>query len=337
MQLLFCSLFALVLLLQNSLAAPSFARGLPALNAPSQGHHEEHQTAGKYAIVATEVDVCSNIGADLIQAGGSAADAIVGASLCVGSIDAFHSGIAGGGFILTRAKSGRHEHKVEVIDMRECAPAASNETMYSANSNPNASRIGGLSVGVPGELRGFQYLHSKHGKLPWKQVVAPAVKLNREGFKVTSQLSVAIAQYSASLLCVQQYFKEVYCANGTAAGLGDHIKRTRYADTLEIIGERGVDAFYYGPIANRSIEAIQSTGGIMTLDDLKNYSVQIRRPLHFDFHGNKRVWSSGAPSSGAVVLSALKVMSTYSDRDVKEVGVNLTTHRLIESTKVRDD
>lgn len=345
--ILSCSLFALVLLLQVTLAAPSyFARGLPALNAPSQGHpHDEHQTLGENAVVATEVDVCSNIGADLIAAGGSAADAIIGASLCVGSIDAFHSGIAGGGFILTRTKKelghrrqddDEQQHKVEVIDMRECAPAASNETMYSANSNPNASTIGGLSVGVPGELRGFEYLHSKHGKLPWKQIVAPAVQLNRQGFKVTSQLGVAIAQYSASLLCVQEYFKEVYCANGTAAGVGDHIRRKRYADTLEIIGEKGVDAFYSGAIAKRSIQAIQSTGGIMTLDDLKNYSVQIRRPLSFDFHGKKRVWSSGAPSSGAVVLSALKVMSTYSDKEIKDVGVNLTTHRLIESTKVRE-
>jgi len=188
--------------------------------------------------------------------------------------------------------------------------------------------------GIPGELRGWEYLHSKHGKLPWKKVVAPAVELNRKGFKVTSQLAVAIAQYSSSLMCSDQYFKEAYCANGTAADLGDHIKRSRYADTLEIIGEKGVDAFYSGPIANRTITAIQSTGGIMTEEDLKDYSVVIRKPLHFDYHGSKRVWSSVAPSSGAVVLSALKTMATYSEEETKKAGVNLTTHRLIEATKV---
>jgi gamma-glutamyltranspeptidase/glutathione hydrolase len=326
---------SLCLSLHSTLAAPLSSRGLPALNAASQGRPNEHSTSGHEAAVATEVDVCSNIGADLIKAGGSAADAIIGASLCVGSIDAFHSGIGGGGFILTRAKIGHQNHKVEVIDMRESAPAASNETMYSSNSNPNASTIGGLSIGIPGELRGFEYLHSKHGRLPWKQVFAPAVRLNREGFKVTSQLSVAISQYSSSFLCSQEYWKEVYCANGTAAGLGDHIKRTRYADTLELIGEKGASAFYDGPVANRTIEAIQSTGGIMTRKDLKEYNVIIRKPLHFAYQGTKRVWSSGAPSSGAVVLSALKTMATYSDKEVEQAGVNLTTHRLIEATKVR--
>ncbi|UZJ50718.1 hypothetical protein CBS101457_000038 [Exobasidium rhododendri] len=316
----------------HAASLPDYSRGLPALNASSQGRSNEHSTEGKDAVVSTEVDVCSNIGADLILEGGSAADAIIGASLCVGSIDAFHSGIGGGGFMLLRYKHGSG-HKVDVVDMREEAPAASNETMYSANPNKNASTIGGLSVGIPGELRGWEYLHSKHGKLPWKKVVAPAVKLNREGFKVTSQLSVAIAQYSTTLMCSDRYFKEVYCPNGTAVGLGDHIKRTRYADTLEIIGEKGADAFYDGPIANRTIAAIQSTGGIMTKEDLRGYRVKIREPMKFDFHGSKRVWSSGAPSSGAVVLSALKTMATYSDEENDKAGSNLTTHRLIEATK----
>lgn len=133
-------------------SVPSLTRGLPALNAPSQGYLDEHSTTGQHGVVSTEVDVCSNIGADLLKAGGSAADAIIGASFCVGSIDAFHSGIGGGGFMLVRYKNGKG-HKVDVVDMREEAPGASNETMYSANANKNASTIGGLSV-VSGPRRG---------------------------------------------------------------------------------------------------------------------------------------------------------------------------------------
>ena len=189
---------------------------------------------------------------------------------------------------------------------------------------------------MPGELRGWERLHARHGKLPWKKVFAPAVELNRKGFKVTSQLSIAIAQYKSSFICADDRFREVYCPNGTAVGLGDHIKRTRYADTLELIGQQGADAFYSGPIAQRSIAAIQARGGIMTRKDLRDYSVVLRKPLHFDFHGTKRVWSMGAPSSGAVVLSALKTMATYSEEETQAAGVNLTTHRLIEATKVRD-
>lgn len=309
---------------------------LPALQGPSQGSkHSEHATHGKHGVVATEVDVCSNIGADLLAAGGSAADAIIGASLCVGSIDAFHSGIAGGGFILVR-KQGRNGKKdtVEVIDMREEAPSASNETMYSANSNPNASTIGGLAVGVPGELRGYHYLHRKFGKLPWEQVFAPVVTLNRVGFKVPSQLNTSIASYADTLICKDPLFREVYCANGTAAILGDTIRRERLATTLEIIGREGPDAFYSGAIANRTVAAIQKNGGIMTLSDLAKYRAIIRKPYSIDFDEHQRVWSTGAPSSGAVVLSALKTISQYGQHHLDTAGVNLTTHRLIEATKL---
>ena len=125
-----------------------------------------------------------------------------------------------------------------------------------------------------------------------------------------------------------------YCANGTAAGEGDIIKRTRLADTLETIASQGADAFYKGPIAERTVKAAQDAGGILTLDDLANYSVVTREPLSIDWHGKYRVWGSSAPSSGAVVLSALKTASTYSDAELDAGGVNLTTHRLIEATKV---
>lgn len=308
---------------------------IPALNAPSQGSQkDEYKTFGKHGAVATEVDVCSNVGADLLKEGGSAADAIIGASLCVGSIDSFHSGIAGGGFIVLRKEDHEHgKHKVQVIDMREEAPSAANETMYSDNPNKNASTIGGLSVGVPGELRGYQYLHKHYGKLPWEKLFEPAIKLNRHGFKVPSQLSTSIASYADDLICKDPLFKEVYCSNGTAAGLGDLIKRERLAKTYEKIAKGGPDEFYKGDIAKRTVDTIQSRGGIMTLKDLAQYEAIIRHPLHIDIHGKHRVWSSGAPSSGAVVLSALKTVAQYGKDEFHDAGVNLTTHRLIEATK----
>lgn len=101
---------------------------------------------GSGGVVATEVDVCSDIGVDVLQQGGSAADAIVAAGLCVGSIDAFHSGIGGGGFMLVRNKwddsNNMSGHDVKVIDFRETAPEKANETMYSDSPNKNASTIG---------------------------------------------------------------------------------------------------------------------------------------------------------------------------------------------------
>lgn len=111
---------------------------------------------------------------------GSAADAIIAASLCVGSVNAFHSGIGGGGFILARSSNGT----VEEIDMRETMPAAGNETMFRNAS----STVGGLAVGVPGEIRGWQALHARHGRLPWSALFEPAIQINRYGFKVRKRV-----------------------------------------------------------------------------------------------------------------------------------------------------
>ncbi|CEH17638.1 gamma-glutamyltranspeptidase [Ceraceosorus bombacis] len=297
---------------------------LPALNAPSQGLKPEHGPAGRRGAVATEIDVCSNVGADLLKRGGSAADAAIGASLCVGVVAAFHSGIGGGGFALIRTAHGHYSE----VDFRETAPALSNQTMYEDTNK--SSTIGGLSVGTPGELRGWEALHAKHGLLPWKDIFQPAIQIGRYGFKVPSQLSVFITQYADQLLCKEPLWAEVYCPGGKAAQLGDTIKRIRYADTLEIIAEQGVDAFYHGPIANRTVATVQASGGILTQADLAAYKVVHRKPAHIQY-GRHKVVSTVAPSSGTVVLNTLNVIGQY--EDLQEVGTNLTTHRLIEATK----
>ncbi|KAI9326418.1 gamma-glutamyltranspeptidase, partial [Zopfochytrium polystomum] len=301
---------------------------LPALRAPSQGLAPEHPVSGTRGAVATEVDVCSNVGADILLQGGNAADAAIAASLCVGSMAAFHSGIGGGGFILVRGAGGT----VEMIDMRETMPAAGNETMFSANSDKTASTVGGLAVGVPGELRGWEALHKRHGRLPWAKLFEQAIRINRDGFKVPSQTSVAIAQY-ATALCAADYMKDVYCANGTAAKLGDFIKNPRLADTLQIIANEGPDAFYTGPIAERTIATIQAKKGIMTLDDLAGYKVVMREPKSIIFQGKKRIWSTVAPSSGTVVLSALLTMDQYTAEEIAAADYNLTVHRMAEAAK----
>lgn len=134
-----------------ALAATIVAFAGLAISSPvvvTDGYHEltdKYRTEGARGVIATEVGFCSDIGADMLARGGSAADAIVASGFCVGSVSAFHSGLAGGGFALVRSRVDAHQthpHKVEFIDFRETAPAASNETMYSDNSNANASTIG---------------------------------------------------------------------------------------------------------------------------------------------------------------------------------------------------
>lgn len=240
----------------------------------------------------------------------------------------YHSGIGGGGFMLVRAPNG----SFEFIDFRETAPAAAFEEMF--NNSTHASTIGGLASGVPGELRGLEYLHKKYGSLPWSVLVQPAIKTAREGFPVGQDL----VKYMKSavgdgidFLVENPTWALDFAPNGTRLGLGDTMTRRRYADTLETIANKGPAAFYSGPIAETMINALQAANGTMTMEDLRNYTVAIRNVSQIDYRGYQ-ITSTSAPSSGTVALSILKILSTY-EGFFAPGNVNLSTHRLDEAMR----
>ncbi|KAF2831966.1 gamma-glutamyltranspeptidase-like protein [Ophiobolus disseminans] len=283
--------------------------------------------------VASESDICSHIGIDLLKQGGNAADAMVGTVFCVGVVGMYHSGLGGGGFMLVRAANGSYEF----IDFRETAPAAAFEDMYK--NNEAASLEGGLASGVPGEVRGLQRLHTKYGKLPWATVLKPAVHVARKGWRVNEDLVKYMASAISSdggnstsnFLIDDLQFALDFAPKGQLLKLNDTITRKRYADTIETIAEQGPDAFYTGPIAEATIKALQAQNGTMTLADLKNYTVAIRKPSTITYHDYK-LTACSAPSGGEVALAILKIMEDY-----PAVGAppnrNLTTHRLDEAMK----
>ena len=286
------------------------------------GHDLEGDTA-KLGAVASESSICTKIGISMIQKGGNAADALISTVFCIGVVSMYHSGIGGGGFALVRASNGSYEF----IDFRETAPAAAFENMYE--DDIKASLIGGLSSGVPGELRGMEYIHKHYALLPWKQLVRPAIKVARYGFPVDEDLLTFITMPDTEFLTEDPSWAIDFAPNGTLVGLGDILTRKRYADTLQTISEEGPDAFYTRSIANATITALQGANGTMTLSDLKNYSVQIRDPVQIQYRDYK-LTAGGAPSGGSVALSALKIVEGYSDMGQANM-INLSTHRLDEA------
>ncbi|CAP70682.1 uncharacterized protein PODANS_3_7450 [Podospora anserina S mat+] len=281
---------------------------------------------GTRGAVASESKLCSQIGIDMISQGGTAADALVAATLCVGVIGMYHSGIGGGGFMLVRDELGRHE----VIDYRETAPSSAHKDMYKHDRN--ASVIGGLAVGVPGEIRGLGYLQEKYGRLGWKEVVMPAVEVAREGFTVGEDLVKYMKAASANddFLVSDPVWAQDFAPNGTLLGLGDRITRKRLASTLEKIATEGPEAFYEGEIADSIIKTIQENNGTMTHDDLREYTIRMKQPLSIDYRGFK-LYTTVAPSSGAVTLNILKVMEQFPPEDLADKS--LTAHRLTEAMK----
>ncbi|KAI4112950.1 MAG: hypothetical protein LQ345_005975 [Seirophora villosa] len=288
----------------------------------------QHQESNKLGATASESAVCSKIGVNLIKDGGNAADALVGTVFCIGVIGMYHSGIGGGGFMLVRGSNSSYTF----IDFRETAPAAAFEDMYA--DDVFLSLFGGLASGVPGELRGLEYLHKHFGKLPWSHVMQPAINAARNGFQVTQDLvnyMNAATRNQENFLVNEPTWAIDFAPNGTRVGLGDTMTRRRYADTLETISKRGVNAFYDGPIANATIQALQAQNGTMTLDDLKNYTAVIRKPASITYRDYK-LTACSAPSGGGVVLSVMKTIEGYPDIGDPS-SLNLSTHRLDEAMR----
>lgn len=302
--------------------------GLSLPHALTKRNAAQHHESNKLGATASESSVCSRIGVNLLKDGGNAADALVGTVFCIGVIGMYHSGLGGGGFMLVRASNGSYTF----IDFRETAPAAAFQDMY--NNDTDLSLFGGLASGVPGELRGLEYLHTHFGKLPWSRVMRPAINVARNGFTVTQDL---VNYMNSATKGQENFLVDVptwaidFAPNGTRLGLGDTITRRRYADTLETVSKRGADAFYTGPIANATINALQAKNGTMTLEDLKNYTVAIRKPASITYRGYK-LTSCSAPSSGEVALSVLKTIEGYPDIG-SPATTNLSTHRLDEAIR----
>ncbi|ESK85216.1 hypothetical protein Moror_11399 [Moniliophthora roreri MCA 2997] len=280
----------------------------------------------RHGAVATENRLCSDIGVQILKDGGNALDAAIASALCVGVVNPFSSGIGGGGFMTVRIPPSRPDLSSEVwtVDFREKAPGGANTTMYEKGAN--SSRFGGLSVAVPGELRGLEEAHRRWGSLPWKQLVLPSVEL-ASGFRVGVELGRRIPWF-ADLMLTNPDWTDIFAPGGVFLKENEVIRRTNLSRTLLAIANEGADAFYKGPIADSLIRKIQATGGIMTHKDFEDYTVDVYPSLQGSYLG-KKIYVPGAPTSGPVLLHMLNVLEHYDFS--KRSGVN--THRLVEALK----
>ncbi|KAK1831885.1 gamma-glutamyltranspeptidase [Podospora conica] len=295
------------------------SNGLCTGNLPSGFKKEEARRGAVSSLDAR----CSAIGAGILRRGGNAADAMVATQFCCGVIGMYLTGIGGGGFMLVRDSKGRFEF----VDYRETAPAASTEDMF--NNNVNASLVGGLAAGVPGEIRGLEYLHTKYGSLPWADLVDPSVRIAREGFVVGKDMESSMDRINDDKLFLEDpAWAPEFAPQGRLLRAGDTITRPRLAKTLESIRDGGADAFYTGVIAETMVAALQRKGGIMTLQDLRDYQVIRRRPISIQYDGY-RLTGCGVPGGGVVSLAILNVLQGYADRG-EASALNLTSHRLSE-------
>jgi gamma-glutamyltranspeptidase/glutathione hydrolase len=177
----------------------------------------------------------------------------------------------------------------------------------------------------------MEYIHKRYGVLTWKDVLAPAIKIARNGFVVTADLIRYMDSASSNnkFLTEDPAWSIEFAPHGRRVELGETITRHRLANTLEMIAQQGADAFYGGPLGQWTIAALQRANGTMTLDDLRNYTVAHREPAQTTYRGYK-LTSCGAPASGGIALTALKVIEGYNSFG-DPAAVNVSTHRLNEA------
>lgn len=252
----------------------------------------------------------TDVGVAILRKGGSAVDAAVGTAfaLCVTWPEA--GNIGGGGFMLVHPGTGREP---VLIDYREVAPASANENTFVNDKNKLGHRI----VGVPGTVRGLALAHQRFGKLTWKEVVEPSVKLAEEGFivndKLASNLNKIVAESKAFPEFVRVFGKD---AGGGQWKGGDRLVQPDLAKTLRFIANDGPDAFYKGLIADQIVAEMKQGNGLITHADLAAYSAKVRVPQRGTYRGYE-FFTTPAPAGGVVLTEMLNILENF---DLRKQG-----------------
>ena len=256
----------------------------------------------------------AQVAADILRKGGNAVDAAVATAFTLAVTYPEAGNIGGGGF-MTLYMDG----KAYFLDYREVAPKAATRNMFLDDKGEiveNLSLVGARAAGVPGTVMGLWEVHRKFGKLPWSELLTPAVGYAKNGFKVAEKQY----QYRED---AQGLFKDSTNFNDYFGHMkvGETFKQPELAQTLERIADKGVSEFYQGQTADLLVAQMQASNGLITKDDLKDYKAVWREPIRIDWRGNV-VYTAPLPSSGGIALAQLLGIKEQRAADFKGVGLN---------------
>jgi gamma-glutamyltranspeptidase/glutathione hydrolase len=282
--------------------------------------------SGHGGAVASAESASTEVGLDVLRAGGNAVDAAVATALALAVIHPEAGNLGGGGFAVVRM-----DGQLASLDFREVAPAAASRDMYlDPEGRPigDASLIGPLAAGVPGSPVGLFELHKQFGELPWTRVVNPARLLAAEGFPVTSRLHRSLSSERETL----ERFPEtarVWLPGGRLPAIGSRMRLPALAATLEAYAEAGPQALTSGPVAEAIERVSTKYGGLLKASDLASYEAVWRQPLTFDAFG-WRMASMDLPASGGIILAqTIGLLESLGWREMPRFGAD-RAHLLAE-------
>jgi len=277
-------------------------------NSPAKKQPDpEKGVLAPHAMVVSAKEEASQIGLAILKKGGNAFDAMIATELALAVAYPNAGNIGGGGFMVYRLGSGERG----ALDYREKAPAKAHRDMYLDKNGKviaDKSTLGALAVGVPGTIAGIFEVYQKFGSLPIGELIQPAIDLARNGVLITELQANSYMNKNVELIKQANNYVTPF-ENGWKAG--ERFKYEELAQTLERIRDNGSYEFYNGETAKRIVSYVQELGGIISLDDLKNYRAQWRKPITFTYK-DYIISSMPLPSSGGICLAQiLKSVEPY--------------------------
>lgn len=292
-----------------------------------------HPVFARHGMVSSQDATATRIGVDILRKGGNAVDAAVAIGFALAVTLPRAGNIGGGGFMMVHmAGSGR----TVAIDYREMAPAAASADMYLdsvGKVDKKRARFSYLSSGVPGTVAGLALALEKYGTMSLAEVMTPAIFLAKNGVTVSPQMADALGRREERLSKHAATARIFLHADGTALASGEVLVQKDLARSLELIANQGPDAFYRGEIAKKIATDMEANGGLITLEDLKNYRALERAPVRGTYRGYE-IYSMPPPSSGGVHL--VQLLNILEDYPIAFLGHNTanTIHVMAEAMKL---
>jgi len=288
----------------------------------------------KNGMVVAQEKIAAQIGRDILARGGNAVDAAVATGFAMAVTYPRAGNIGGGGFMMIHLAASNEDI---ALDYRESAPAAATRDMFLGDGgkpDTKKSRDSALGIGVPGTVAGLALALDKYGSGKFKlaDILAPAIKLARDGFLIADDTADTLPDWHKRLAKWPSSAKIFSRADGTSLQANDKLVQSDLATTLEAISAQGVSGFYDGPVAEKLVASIRDAGGIITRDDLKAYQPVIRVPVRGTYRGYDIV-SMPQPSSGGTVL--IEMLNIIEGDKLREIGANSVDalHLMIEAMK----
>jgi gamma-glutamyltranspeptidase/glutathione hydrolase len=301
----------------------------PAIDSKMAIHHPVWANSG---MVATQEALATQIGVDILAAGGNAVDAGVAIGYALAVTLPRAGNLGGGGFMMIYLAK---EQRTIALDYREIAPAQAKRQMFldqDGNADSQLSRFHGLAVGIPGTVMGLETALTKYGTMTRSQVMKPAINLAKNGIRVSADLANSLQSMRKRLSKWSSSRAIFYKSDGSSYQVGDLLVQSDLAASLEKIAAQGASGFYSGTVAKHISDSVKQAGGVMTIEDLASYRAIERKPVSGQYRGYQ-IASMPPPSSGGVhLIQMLNMLELY---PIEQMGHNssATIHVMAESMR----